>query len=112
LVLYLHSTGFNILEHPCPFPNQGFCKHCNWTQMKTQVLLVLIKVKLLKVVLALVLPLYMGVAGLVCSHFLMLGKAPTIATRADMAGHPVKSLSSMRAFGWLGRGTFMELTNW
>ena len=58
--------------------------------------------KLLKVVLTLALPLYMGVTGLVCSHFLMLGKAPTIATRADMAGHPVKSLSSIRAFGWLG----------
>ena len=70
-----------------------------------------IAVKLLKV-LTLVLPLYMGVTGLVCSHFLMLGKAPTIATRADIAGHPVKSLSSIRAFGWLGRGTFMELMNW
>ena len=68
-----------------------------------------IEVKLLKVMLTLV--LYMGVTGLVCSHFLMLGKAPTVATRADIAGHPVKSLSSIRAFGWLGRGTF-KLTNW
>ena len=55
---------------------------------------------------------YMGVTGLVCSHFLMFGKAPTIATRADKAGHPVKSVSSIRALGWLGRGTFMALTNW
>ena len=72
----------------------------------------LIEARLLKVMSQLVLSLYMGVTGLVCSHFLMLGKAPTIATRATIAGHPVKSLSSIRAFGWVGRGTFIELTNW
>ena len=70
----------------------------------------LVHIKVLKVTFEL--PLYMGVTGLVCSHFLMFGNAPTIATRAERAGQLVKSPSSIRAFGWLGRGTFIELTNW
>ena len=55
---------------------------------------------------------YMGVTGLVCSHFLMLGKAPTVATRAHRAGHPVKSMSSIKAFGWFVWGTFNTQTSW
>merc|ERR1711971_1216429 len=38
-----------------------------------------------------------------------IGNKELFATRADMVGHPVKSLSSIRALGWLGRGTFMAL---
>ena len=55
---------------------------------------------------------YMGVTGLVCSHFLMLGNPPTMATKAHKAGQLVKSPSSTRALGWLGLATFMELMNW
>ena len=112
--LLLVEIGVYSLTLTLSLVRLGFTRTTPKMMTVPQMLLVQlwIAAKLLKVMSPLVLSLYMGVTGLVCSHFLMLGKAPTIATRAHRAGHPVKSLSSIRAFGWFGWGTFNRLTNW